>query len=76
VNGARALIAANVLLVTIAIVLITLDRGPKDTSTDLSAVTFSDFTLPVQPGVVVPTIPAPTRGRRAGQAAEAADRRL
>jgi thiol-disulfide isomerase/thioredoxin len=60
VTGARALIAANVLLVTLAIVLITLDRGSKDTSTDLSAVTFSDFTLPVQPGVVVPTIPAPT----------------
>ncbi|HEX7309689.1 MAG TPA: TlpA disulfide reductase family protein [Gaiellaceae bacterium] len=59
-NGAGALIAANVLLVTLAIVLITLDRGPKDTSTDLSAVTFSDFTLPVQPGVVVPTISAPT----------------
>jgi thiol-disulfide isomerase/thioredoxin len=54
------LIAANVLLVTLAIVLITLDRGPEDTSIDVSA-TRMDFTLTVvTPGVVVPTIPAPT----------------
>jgi len=43
VNGARALIAANVLLVTLAIVLITLDRGPEDTSIDVSLVTTSSI---------------------------------
>jgi thiol-disulfide isomerase/thioredoxin len=60
VRHARALIAANVLLVTLAIVLITLDRGPEDTSIDVSAARM-DFTLTVvTPGVVVPTIPAPT----------------
>ena len=48
------------LLVTLAIVLITLDRGPEDTSIDVSAARM-DFTLTVvTPGVVVPTIPAPT----------------
>ena len=57
---ARALIAANVLLVTLAIVLIALDQGSDDTSIDVSA-TQMDFTLTVvTPGVVVPTIPAPT----------------
>jgi thiol-disulfide isomerase/thioredoxin len=54
------LIAANVLLGALAIVLITLERGPDDTSIDVSA-TRMDFTLTVvTPGVVVPTIPAPT----------------
>jgi hypothetical protein len=54
------LIAANVLLVTLAIVLITLDQGSDDTSIDVSAARM-DFTLTVvTPGVVVPTIPAPT----------------
>jgi peroxiredoxin len=54
------LISANVLLVTLAIVLITLDQGSDDTSIDVSAARM-DFTLTVvTPGVVVPTIPAPT----------------
>ena len=48
------------LLVTLAIALITLDRGPEDTSIDPSAIRM-DFTLTaVTPGVIVPTIPAPT----------------
>jgi thiol-disulfide isomerase/thioredoxin len=57
---ARALIAANVLLVTLAIVLIALDQGSDDTSIDVSA-TQMDFTLTVvTPGVVVSTITAAT----------------
>ena len=40
-TGARALFAANVLLVTLAIVLITLDQGPEDTRTAVSLVTTS-----------------------------------
>jgi thiol-disulfide isomerase/thioredoxin len=65
VRPARALIAANVLLVTLAIVLITRDHGSEDTSIDPSAITIlrsgrTSFTLTVSPpGVVVPTLPAP-----------------